>query len=61
MKLSNWCGYVGGKYGKYQCGNPVRFIARHENTETADIFVCGKHLAATLSNTEGVYIVKSVS
>lgn len=46
-------GIIGG------CGAPTKFVARHENEDTASIFACGKHLAASLDK-PGVYIVVAV-
>jgi hypothetical protein len=43
------------------CGHPTRFIARLESEPTASIFVCGKHLAAALTNTMERYIVVAVA
>ena len=47
-------------YEGYGCGNPTRFVARHEDEPEASIFVCGKHLAAALTKTEGRYLVVTV-
>jgi hypothetical protein len=50
-------GCQGGKYG---CGNPPRFVARHDEPgQTVSIVACGKHIAAALESADkdGRFIV----
>lgn len=56
-KVNPWCDGAGRDYG---CGNPALFVGRPEDTDDADIFVCGKHLAAALTRTDTRYIVVRV-
>jgi len=42
------------------CGNPTRFVARHEDDEKASVFACGKHIAAALGQRPGKWIVVAV-
>jgi hypothetical protein len=48
--------------GGWGCGNPTRFIARHESEDTASVFACGKHIAAELeTHTDDRWIVVVVN